>query len=132
MSRVVHFEIQADDVERAKSFYAAVFGWSFEDYGQFTGSTYWGIVDRARGPAGHQRRPAAAARPGPGRRPRAPTRFVCTMGVGDYDETERRILAAGGQVALPKMALTGMAWQGYYLDTEGNTFGIHQPDPEAA
>ena len=44
---------------------------------------------------------------------------------------ERAILDAGGQVALPKQALTGMAWQGYYLDTEGNTFGIHQPDPEA-
>ena len=28
-------------------------------------------------------------------------------------------------------AMTGMAWQGYYLDTEGNTFGIHQPDPGA-
>jgi uncharacterized protein len=39
---------------------------------------------------------------------------------------------AGGQVALPKLALPGMAWQGYYLDTEGNTFGIHQPDPGAA
>ena len=25
-----------------------------------------------------------------------------------------------------------VAWQGYYLDTEGNTFGIHQPDPDAA
>jgi predicted enzyme related to lactoylglutathione lyase len=22
-------------------------------------------------------------------------------------------------------------WQGYFIDTEGNTFGIHQPDPEA-
>ena len=44
MSRVVHFEIQADDVERAKSFYAAVFDWSFEDYSQCTGSTYWGAV----------------------------------------------------------------------------------------
>ena len=58
--------------------------------------------------------------------------YVCTMGIGDYDATERKILDAGGQVALPKMALTGMAWQGYYLDTEGNTFGIHQPDPDAA
>src|SRR5690348_2012107 len=28
MGRVVHFEIQADDVERAKAFYSAVFGWS--------------------------------------------------------------------------------------------------------
>ena len=27
MSRVVHFEIQADDLDRAQAFYAAVFGW---------------------------------------------------------------------------------------------------------
>ncbi len=37
-----------------------------------------------------------------------------------------------GRFALAKTALVGMAWQGYYLDTEGNTFGIHQADPEAA
>lgn len=49
------------------------------------------------------------------------------MGVGDYDEIERHILDTGGKVALPKMALVGMAWQGYHLDTDGNTFGIHQP-----
>jgi len=56
---------------------------------------------------------------------------VCTIALGGYAATERRILEAGGRVALPKFALTGMAWQGYYLDTEGNTFGIHQPDTEA-
>ncbi len=28
MSRVAHFEIQADDLERAQSFYAAAFGWT--------------------------------------------------------------------------------------------------------
>lgn len=131
MSRVVHFEIQADDVERAKAFYTAAFGWSFQDWGAVTGSTYWGIVT---GPedvpginGGLQQRPAPAPAAGQGT-----NAFVCTMGVDDYDEVERRILEAGGQVALPKMALTGMAWQGYYLDTEGNTFGIHQPDPQAA
>jgi len=130
MSRVVHFEIQADDVARAKTFYAAVFDWSFEDYGQFTGSTYWGI---ATGPddqpginGGLLQRAAPAPVVGQG-----PNAFVCTVGVDDYDETEHRIHAAGGQTAMPKTALTGMAWQGYYLDTEGNTFGIHQPDPEA-
>ena len=132
MSRPVHFEIQADDLERAKTFYAAVFGWTFEDYGQFTGGApYWGITT---GPeeepginGGLLPRPVAA--PGPAQGTNA---YVCTMGVEDSDTTEQRILDAGGQVALPKMALTGMAWQGYYLDTEGNTFGIHQPDPEAA
>ena len=130
MSRVVHFEIQADDVERAKAFYAAAFGWEFQDYGEVTGSTYWGIVtgpeDQPGINGGLVQRPAPV--PGEGHGTNA---YVCTMGVADYDETEREILAAGGQVALPKMALTGMAWQGYYLDTEGNTFGIHQPDPEA-
>ncbi len=25
----------------------------------------------------------------------------------------------------------GMAWQGYFLDTEGNTFGLHQLDKNA-
>jgi hypothetical protein len=30
------------------------------------------------------------------------------------------------------MALTGTAWQGYYLHPEGHTFGIHEPDPSAA
>jgi predicted enzyme related to lactoylglutathione lyase len=44
MARVVHFEIQADDVERAKAFYTTVFGWSFQDFGEVTGSTYWGVV----------------------------------------------------------------------------------------
>ena len=131
MSRVVHFEIQADDVERAKTFYAAVFGWSFDDYSKFTGSTYWGIVtgpeDQPGINGGLLQRPAPAPTVGQGT-----NAFVCTMGVGDYDEMERRILAAGGQVALAKMALPGMAWQGYYIDTEGNTFDIHQPDPEAA
>ena len=133
MSRVVHFEIQADDVERAKSFYAAVFGWSFADYGTFTGSPYWGIVtgpdDQPGINGGLLQRPAPAPAPDRGQGTNA---FVCTMGVEDYDATERRILDSGGQVALPKMALVGMAWQGYYIDTEGNTFGIHQPDPEAA
>ena len=130
MSRVVHFEIQADDLERAKAFYAAAFGWQYEDYGAFTGSPYWGIVtgsDEDMGiNGGLLARPVSA--PGPEQGTNA---FVCTIGVADFDETQRRILAAGGQVALPKMALTGMAWQGYFIDTEGNTFGVHQPDPEA-
>jgi predicted enzyme related to lactoylglutathione lyase len=130
MSRVVHFEIQADDVQRAKSFYTAVFTWSFEDWSQVTGSTYWGVVtgpdDQLGINGGLLQRPAPAPAQGQGT-----NGYVCTMQVEDYDETERRILDAGGQVALAKTALPGMAWPGYYLDTVGTTFGIHQPDPEA-
>ena len=57
---------------------------------------------------------------------------VLTMGVEDYDASAAAIVAAGGVEALPKYALPGMAWQGYFLDTEGNVLGIHQPDPNAA
>lgn len=130
MAGVVHFEIQVDDVERAKTFYGAAFGWTFQDWTPVTGSTYWGVLIGPEGTPGIAggllQRPAPAPAPGQGT-----NAFVCTVQVDDYDATERAILDAGGQVALPKMALTGMAWQGYYLDTEGNTFGIHQPDPDA-
>ena len=131
MSRPIHFEIQADDLERAKAFYGDVFGWTFEDYGQFTGGPYWGVVTGPEGEpginGGLMPRAAPAASPGSGA-----TGAVLTMGVEDFDAAAARIEAAGGRVALPKTALTGMAWQGYFVDTEGNTFGIHQPDESAA
>ena len=57
--------------------------------------------------------------------------WVGTVQVENFDATAKKILAAGGKVALPKFALPGMAWQGYFLDTEGNTFGLHQADPNA-
>ncbi len=130
MSRPVHFELQADDLERAKAFYGDVFGWTFEDYSAMTGTPYWGVTTGEEGDAGInggiQPRPARA--PGEGTGANA---AVLTMGVADYDATAAKIEAAGGRVAVPKMALAGMAWQGYYLDTEGNTFGIHQPDENA-
>lgn len=130
MSRVVHFEIQADDVARAREFYGTVFGWQFQDWTTVTGDEYWGILTGAADEPGIDggllRRPAPA--PGPEQGTNA---YVCTMEVDDIDATAAAIEAAGGRVALPKYALVGMAWQGYFLDTEGNTFGLHQPDVEA-
>ena len=131
MSRPVHFEIQADDLERAKTFYGEVFGWTFEDYSGFTGSPYWGVVTGPEDSTGING--GLLPRPAPAPPAESGTNAaVLTMGVADFDATAAAIEAAGGRVALPKMALTGMAWQGYFLDTEGNTFGIHQPDENAA
>ena len=86
MGRLVHFEIQADDVERAKSFYGDVFGWAFQDYSAVTGSPYWGIVtgpDEEPGINGGLM-PRPAPTPGAGQGTNA---FVCTMQVDDYDAT---------------------------------------------
>lgn len=57
--------------------------------------------------------------------------YCCTMVVDSYDEIAKAVLENGGKEAMPKFALVGMAWQGYYIDTEGNTFGLHQPDTNA-
>lgn len=131
MSRPIHFEIQADDLERAKAFYADVFGWTYDDWSAVTGSPYWGVhTGDAAEPGidgGLMPRPAPAPDAGSGT-----NAGILTMGVDDYDATAAKIEAAGGRVALPKVALPGMAWQGYFLDTEGNSFGIHQPDENAA
>jgi predicted enzyme related to lactoylglutathione lyase len=131
MSRVVHFEIQVDDVERAKAFYSAVFGWEFQDWSEVVGSVYWGAStgpdDQMGINGGLLQRSAAVSSSAQGA-----NAFVCTMQVEDYDAAEAAILANGGTLALPKYALPRMAWQGYYLDTEGNTIGIHQPDENAA
>lgn len=130
MSRPVHFEIHAADVERAKAFYAAVFGWTYEDWTAFAGMPYVGCITGEEGTPGING--AIMQRQGDNPDAGAPVAgAVLTIGVGDFDATASAIADAGGVVALPKYPLTGMAWQGYFVDTEGNVFGVHQPDPEA-
>ena len=129
MNRVVHFEIHVDDIERAKKFYSEVFGWEFEDYSDYVGSPYFGVVTGTEGlgiNGGMVLRKGSRAAGTP-----VISAFVATVGVENYDAIEAKILANGGTVALPKYALPGMAWQGYYMDTEGNIFGIHEPDENA-
>lgn len=130
MGRLIHFEIHVDDMERAKKFYGDVFGWVFEDWSDYAGMPYFGAVTGNENELGingalMQRRGAA---PQPGL---ALNGYVCTMGVENYDATEAKILENGGTVAVAKHPLPGMAWQGYYTDTEGNLFAIHQPDKNA-
>ncbi|MCA1064035.1 VOC family protein [Rossellomorea sp. AcN35-11] len=130
MGRLVHFEVHVEEMERAKTFYGEVFGWKFEDWSEYAGMPYFGAVTGEEGEMGingalmqRQTAPPEPKQPMNG--------YSCTMGVENYDETEKLILEHGGKVAMPKYALPGMAWQGYYVDTEGNVFGIHQPDKDA-
>lgn len=128
MNRPVHFEIQADDPARCGKFYTDVFGWKVAQWEQMQ---YWMCTTGDKGTPGIDGgilpRPSAGA-PVNGA---AVNAFVITMEVADYDATHDKILAAGGTVALPKFAFPGMAWQGYYKDTEGNIFGLHQADTNA-
>jgi len=40
-------------------------------------------------------------------------------------------LAAGASAVMPKMAIPGIGWQAYLLDSEKNIFGLHQTDADA-
>ena len=57
--------------------------------------------------------------------------FVCSVEVENFDETAKIIEQLGGVVALPKFAIPKTCWQGYFVDAEGNTFGIFQVDVNA-
>ena len=130
MNRPVHFEIQADDTERAMNFYKNVFGWTFEKWGGE--QKYWIIMTAVK----DSKDPGinGGLLPRPAKTPPKEcgvNAFVCTVQVESFDETEKKIKKAGGIVAMPKFALPKMAWQGYFIDTEGNTFGVHQTDENA-
>ena len=130
MTRAIHFEIHAADVPRAVAFYKDVFGWETEDWSEFAGMPYFGVTTGPEDQPGING--AIMQRQGPNPEPGGPVAgSVLTMGSDDFDATAAKAVAAGATVALEKHALPGMAWQGYFLDTEGNVFGVHQPDPEA-
>jgi len=125
MGRLIHFEIHVSDMERAKTFYGEVFGWTFQDWSDYAGMPYFGAV------TGDEKEPGINGalmqrRGAPPEANAAMNGFSCTMGVENYDQTEAKILENGGKVALPKHALPGMAWQGYYLDPEGNVFQVRE------
>lgn len=139
-NRPVHFEIHVDDIARAKKFYGNVFGWEFQEWPMPGGEPYIGVItdstsspqaagEKSKEPGingGMLKRPCPAPKPEQGA-----NAYVTTMVVENFDEMTKKILTSGGTVAMPKFAIAGMAWQGYFLDTEGNTFGIHQVDTNA-
>ncbi len=131
MNRVVHFEIHADELQRAVDFYKKVFNWTIDQWPGL-GYEYWMVMTAEKDSkepginGGLLKRPAPLAKEMCGS-----NAFVCTVQVDSFDDVAKKIEEAGGKVAMPKFALAGMAWQGYFIDTEGNTFGLHQADSNA-
>jgi predicted enzyme related to lactoylglutathione lyase len=122
MNKNIYFEIQADDVNRAVSFYREVFGWSMEKEERLP-IEYWRIETSF---GAILKRPTETPPVQFGT-----NAFVCSFEVSDFDDIARKIMDRGGRVALPKFAVPGVCWQGYFLDAENNTFGIFQPDNQA-
>lgn len=119
---VVHFAIHADDIERARRFYEAVFGWRFEAWGPpgfyrvFTGT------DDAPGIEGalHGRHEPLA---GTGMRG-----FECTVSVEDVDATQAAVVANGGTVTLSGYEIVTVGKLLAFTDTEGNVVNAMRYD----
>lgn len=129
-NRIAHFEIQADDVERAATFYREIFGWTIEKWDS-PDMEYWMIMTAEKDSKEVGINGGLLKRPMKLGEHCGTNAFVCTAIVDDYETCAKKILDAGGKIAMPKFAIANMAWQGYFIDTEGNTFGIHQADPNA-
>lgn len=130
MNRIAHFEIHADNPERAVAFYRGVFGWDINKWegGQFE---YWMVMTGKQDEPGGINGGLVRRKGEPPAEGQALNSYVCTIVCDDYDGYAKKIADAGGREVVPKAALVGMAWQGYFKDTEGNIFGLHQADTNA-
>ncbi len=116
-NEVRFFAITCDDVERARAFYEAVFGWTFEDWGP----PDFYIIHGAGIPGAIQKR----HEPLSGSHPRS---FEITVGVDDVEQLARKVVAAGGAVAMAKTRLEGVGELIYFTDSEGNRVGAMKYD----
>lgn len=121
-SRIAHIAINADDVDRARRFYGAVFGWSFEAWGPpgffhiRTGSEDAG-------------QPIAALQERRGLLRGAPTiGFEVTVAVDDIPATVAAVQDAGGTVLAPPATIAGVGELVWVQDTEGNVVGAMRYD----
>ena len=130
MNRPVHFEIHAENPERAIAFYQELFGWQFQ---KVEGPMeYWLIMTGDKDTPGING--GLLRRQGKTPNPKDPTpviAWVGTVDVADVDKTIKAATNAGAAIAVPKTAMTGLAWLAYLKDTEGNIFGVFQADTNA-
>lgn len=128
MPRVAHFEIHAENPQRAIDFYSALLEWTFEAWGP--PGVYWLIKTGEDGERGINGGlvPRRGLAPQLGQPVNA---YVCTVEVSAIDAYIERAVRLGGRVALPKMAVPGVGWLVYVHDPEGNLFGMLQNDRAA-
>jgi uncharacterized protein len=120
MSRIVHFEIPADDPNRAAAFYKKAFGWKIEKWpGPME---YWLVTTGAEGTPGIN---GGLMKRGP------VTATTNTIDVETVEGALAAVTGAGGKEILPKTPIPGVGYFAYCQDTEGNLFGVMQRDTSA-
>jgi predicted enzyme related to lactoylglutathione lyase len=120
---VNYFAINADNVARGRTFYEAVFGWSFEPWGPPGFYLIHTAGDTPVAGALQERRELV-----PGQKMIG---YECTITVDDIDRTIRAIEANGGRLAAPKFHIPTVGTIAYFFDSEGNVAGLRQPETQS-
>ena len=109
--KIVHFEIVAEDAQRAKEFYGSLFGWKFREW---TGPVEYHMFEGEPGGAIYP----YEERDG---------HFIVYFDTEDIDATIARTRELGGEAG-DKTAIPGIGWFARCKDTEGNAFSLFQSD----
>ena len=124
-NRVAHFDVYADDVDRAVAFYQNVFGWSIV---KVEGMDYW-LIKTGEGERGIDGGLGKRTSPTQGDIPQFG--YTCTVDVEDVNAMFDAALAAGGTEVHRPGPIPGVGYIAYVRDTEGNHLGLMQRDPDA-
>lgn len=121
MSRVVHFEILAENPERAAKFYQDALGWDVQTW-DGGAQAYWLVTT---GPEGT-----------PGINGGIMGRYfqqsvINTVQVDSLEDTVAKIEQAGGKKVHGPNEIPGVGTHVYCTDPDGNMFGVLQPAAES-
>lgn len=122
MPTIVHFDVPADDVPRARAFYSGLFGGTFTALPGFP-DFYLIEICNLEG------KPATGG--GMGKRGSPDQRIMNYFGVPDIDEYASRVMRLGGSMVMQKTQVPGFGHLAICADTEGNPFELWQEDPRA-
>ena len=126
MRKVVHFEIPAEDLDRAKKFYGSVFGWDLQTTPMPGGGEYTSVMTTAVDEQTQMPTEPGAINGGLFERSESMNLSspVITIDVDAIDDALAQVEENGGTVVAPRTAIEGMGAFAYFKDPEGNVLGL--------
>ena len=129
-STIVHFEIPADDPERAAKFYRDMFGWNINRWENSNGIEYYMVETVPTNEQGMPTRPGVNG--GMMRRMYPSQQPVNYIAVSSVDEAVAKAERLGAKVMMGKTPVPGMGWFAQLTDPEGNVIAVWETDMAAA
>ena len=124
MDPVVHFEIPAEDVERAKKFYVDNFGWKMN----VMSGEYGNYVILQTGPTDEKGMPERPAFINGGMMKRGTIKSpVLVIAVDDCDAAVEKVKKSGGKLVGEILDIPMVGRYAYVEDCEGNVIGVIKP-----